>query len=132
MTLLTSDSARQVDAHDHPHASDHEHPHTHGWEAGERPPDGGPVVLDIGDGIGALLVHLPDDRYGSELHVRVPGTEGPTIHTGVWRRRLGERETVVAVFPELSAGTWAIVDGDGNDGLLVEIGDGRATELTIR
>ena len=113
------------DGHDHPG------PGSTGWAAGERPPDGGPVVLDIGGGYGALLVHLPDDRFGTELHVRRPGSAGPTVHTGVWRRWIGPTESVVAVFPELPAGPWALLADDGAERTLVTVPDGSVVELRM-
>ena len=55
------------------------------------PPAGGPVVVDIGDDVGALIVATSiRPGWDSELHVRRDG-ETHTTHTGIWERRLGDR-----------------------------------------
>jgi hypothetical protein len=115
-------------AHDHPHEHPHEHPHAEP-EAG-TPPPAGPVVLDIGDGVGALVVHLPDDRAGTELHLRAEGR--PPIHTGVWPRPTGRGTPVVAVFGELAEGSWAILDDHGRAVRDVVVAGGRVTEVDLR
>ncbi len=114
-------------AHDHVH-DDHVHDE-HEHEAG-APPAGGPVVVDIGDDVGALVVHVGADRIGQELHVRRPGRTD-TTHTGIWERRIGRRAVVVAVFPALAEGDYAILDRDGHAILDVEITGGQVTELSM-
>jgi hypothetical protein len=93
------------------------HTHDHGHRpAGETPPAGGPVVLDIGDDIGALIVYVlgedprGDDVVGHELHVRRVGSKGGTIHTGIWRRNIADRDDVIAIFPELVTGHYDVFD----------------------
>jgi hypothetical protein len=90
----------------HTHAHDHSH-----RPAGETPPAGGPVVLDIGDDIGALIVYvLGDDMVGHELHLRRVGSHGGTTHTGIWRRNIADRDDVIAIFPELATGHYDVFD----------------------
>jgi hypothetical protein len=102
----------------------HPHGHVHG------PPDGAAAVLDIGGGIGALVVHLDRSHLGTELFVRSAGhPEAATTHTGVWARTVGGREHVVAVFPELEQGDYDILDPDGTPVQVVTITDGRVTEV---
>jgi hypothetical protein len=108
---------------EHAHERHHHHP------AGERAA-GGPVVLDIGDNRGALIVYLDRGRIGTELHVRRPG-EVVTTHTGVWERRVGAHRPVAAVFPSLAAGTYTIVGDDGGQWATVDIGDGAVTETAL-
>ena len=98
--------------HDHDDLDPHDHPGGHGHEAGV-PPAGGPVVVDIGGDVGALVVHVDASRVGQELHVRRPG-EAATTHTGIWERRLGSRAVVVAVFP--AARFVALAARAGRDG----------------
>ena len=124
-----------LDPHDHPggHGHDdldpHDHPGGHGHEAGV-PPAGGPVVVDIGGDVGALVVHVDASRVGQELHVRRPG-EAATTHTGIWERRLGSRAVVVAVFPALVEGGYAVLDRAGEAVLDVEIIGGEVREITL-
>jgi hypothetical protein len=106
----------------------HDHPHHH-FPAGEQAA-GGPVVLDIGDDRGALIVYLPPARIGTELHIRAAGAV-VTTHTGVWERPLGTRRPVAAVFPSLALGRYTIVADDGSDWCGVDVVPGSVTETTL-
>lgn len=112
------------------HHHDHTHPGGAVHEAGQ-PPSGGPVVLDIGQDVGALIVQLDPDLVGTELHVRQPGHEH-TTHTGVWERELGQHRAVVAIFPALTEGPYAILDGNGGPVCDVTIVGGHVTERDLR
>jgi hypothetical protein len=117
--------------HEHPHSHEHSvsHEHTHAPEAG-TPPQGGPVVVDVGDGVGALIVHTDPAWLGHELHVRRDG-ETHTTHTGVWEREVGDRQVVVAVFLALDEGVYALLDLDGRPMTPVTIESGRVGELSL-
>jgi hypothetical protein len=108
---------------------DHDHDHHHHYPAGEQAA-GGPVVLDIGDDRGALIVYLPPARIGTELHIRGAGAPA-TTHTGVWERPLGARRPVAAVFPSLPLGRYTIVAEDGSDSCGVVVASGTVTETTL-
>ena len=112
--------------HDHPH----DHPTVHEHEAG-LPPQGGPVVVDIGGDVGALIVRLAHELLGTELHLRQDGWTH-TVHTGVWDRPLGDRMVTVAVYPALVRGTYEILDGVGGVRRIVAIEGGHVTELDLR
>jgi hypothetical protein len=115
------------------HTHQHHHPdHPDGvvHEAGQ-PPSGGPVVLDIGKDVGALIVQLDPGLVGTELHVRQPGRDH-TTHTGVWERELGQHRAVVAIFPALTEGPYAILDGGGDPVCDVAILGGQVTERDLR
>lgn len=72
-------------------------------------PRGGPVMLDIGGDIGALILTLPDSLADTEIHISPAGVDGPTAeHTGVHPRTLGGRTRQVAVFPSLTAGAYQL------------------------
>jgi hypothetical protein len=88
------------------------------------------VVLNIGDGFGALIVHLDAEWFGQELHVRRPG-ETATTHTGVWERDLNGRAVTVAVFPELTVGSWLLLGRSGEVWRELEIIDGWPVELDV-
>jgi hypothetical protein len=70
--------------------------------------------LDIGDGVGALIVPMPVDLVGDELFIRPAGASTSTTHTGIWERSINGRGVVVAVFPELPSGAYELVMPDGN------------------
>ena len=114
------------------------HTHTHDGQththppAGEHPPAGGPVVLDIGDGVGALIVHLPARLIGQELFLRPDPADPATIHTGIWERTANGRTMVVAVFAELLAGTYTLVDPDGGVDRTVTVDAGAVHEIHLQ
>ena len=107
----------------------HDHDHHHHYPAGEQAA-GGPVILDIGDDRGALIVYLDRGRIGTELHLRLPG-DVATTHTGVWERRVGAHRPVAAVFPSLAAGTYTIVGDGGDQWATVDVGGGAVTEMAL-
>lgn len=93
---------------------------------------GGPPVLDIGGDIGAMVVLMEPAAAGTELHLR-SADEPPTfVHTGVWTRPHGTASVTAAVFPELVAGTYWVLDTDGHDVRPVVIGGGELTEIDLR
>jgi hypothetical protein len=113
------------------------HTHTHGdghghWPAGETPPAGGPVVLDIGDDVGALIVYvIGDDVVGHELHVRRVGSSAGTTHTGIWRRNIADRDDVIAIFPELIAGNYEVLNLQGGVSGTTFVPGGAIAEMIV-
>ncbi len=69
------------------------------------------VVLDIGQGIGALIIYTTEALRGYQIDVSLKGN--PTakrVHTDVLERRIGGRLVCAAVFAELPEGeyiTWS-------------------------
>ena len=116
--------------HTHPHALDHPDDQPHEHEAGQ-PPIGGPVVVDIGGDVGALIVWLGRERLGGELHLR-QATWHHTVHTGIWDRPLGDRLVTVAVYPALVEGTYEIVDADGSTVHHVTVDGEKVAETDLR
>lgn len=100
-------------------------------EAHSHTVNGGPVVLDIGGDIGALVVYTAAELLGTEIEVqRIDGEEDP-IHTEVHRRRLGGEEVYAGVFAQLSSGSHRFTSGPGA-GTVVTIAGGSVTELDWR
>lgn len=89
---------------------------------------GGPPALDIGDGIGAMVVLVGDDRLGTELFLESE-LDGRSLHTGVWRRQLGDRVVAAAVFCELAEGRYRVIDAADRT---VAIRSGEVAELDLR
>ena len=116
--------------HTHPHAHDHPDDQPHGHEAGQ-PPMGGPVVVDIGGDVGALIVRLDRSRLGGELHLR-QATWDQTVHTGIWDRPLGDQLVTVAVYPALVEGTYEILDDAGSTVYHVTVEGGKVAETDLR
>jgi hypothetical protein len=101
---------------------DHHHPRAHG----------GAAVLDIGGDVGALVVLLDPDTEGIELHLRAAGETGSTIHTGVWERHQGGGHVTAALFHELTAGTWFVLDDHGDDVTAVTVTGGALATVDLR
>jgi hypothetical protein len=90
------------------------------------------VVLDIGDGVGALLLYTPDAYRGHEIEVSPVGNDVVRTHTAVLERRVAGRTLCAAVYPALAAGEWRIW-GNGPerpDRILIE--DGGVAEVDWR
>ncbi len=68
------------------------------------PAPSGPAVLDIGGGIGALLVIVPAALLHTEPEVSPLDQPGAHTHTGVHARLLRGKSLLVALFPSLAAG----------------------------
>lgn len=93
---------------------------------------GGPPVLDIGGDIGAMVVLMDPATAGTELHLRSEHDPPIAVHTGVWTRPQGTAMVTAAVFPELVAGNYWVLDADGHDVRAVVIGGGELTEIDLR
>ncbi len=74
---------------------------------------GGPPVLDIGGEIGAMVVLMEPATAGSELHLRSEHEPPIAVHTGVWTRPHGAATVTAAVYPELVAGRYWVLDAAG-------------------
>lgn len=113
------------EGHLHTHEGDHEHGH-------EVAPLGGPVVLVIGDDVGAMIVWMDHVALGTELFLRPDSDPTITTHTGVWTRQMGDRDVVVAVFAELVEGRYGVLDHEGAVTTSIEIVGGSIAELDLR
>ena len=78
-------------SHDHPHPHDHHH-HDHDEVRIQ------PVVLDLGEGVGALIVHTDPELLGTEVDISPAGDDGNRQHKEVLRRMLGPQVATVLVY----------------------------------
>ncbi|HEX4980980.1 MAG TPA: hypothetical protein VFV63_04745 [Ilumatobacteraceae bacterium] len=93
---------------------------------------GGPPVLDIGGDIGAMVVLMDPATAGTELHLRSEHEPPVAVHTGVWTRPHGTAMVTAAVFAELVAGHYWVLDPDGHDVRQVVIAGGELTQIDLR
>jgi hypothetical protein len=87
------------------------------------------VVLELGDEVGALIVHTDAAMHGVEVEISPDGADDHRSHKEVLERRAGGRPAFTAVFDGLAAGRYTLwVDGAprARD---VEIEGGRIAEL---
>ena len=119
-------------AHRHTPSADHRHPH--GPDTAESYPHvrGGPPVLDIGGDIGALEAVLPAGAAGTELHLWSEHEPPIEVHTGVWNRTHAANPLTTAVFAELLAGTYHVLDGDGSASKPIVIRGGELSRIDLR
>lgn len=93
------------------------------------PSHSGSVVLDVGEGIGALVLHTSADLLGVEVDVigLTPGTT--STHALVRPRLLLHATTHAAVYPGLPAGRYQVIGVGSQQDQDLEIIGGRVTEL---
>lgn len=110
---------------------------------GENPYAGqGPVLLDIGGDIGAVVVRMPAELAGTEVEIHPEGADaggahhggaphgqGHVPHVAVVARPLGDTVVHSLVFPEVRQGRYRLAPrGGGRGGLSVEVVGGRVSE----
>jgi hypothetical protein len=91
------------------------------------PSGSGTVVLELGPGAGALVLHTPAELNGAEIEISVAGTTGPRTHSMVRTRLVPAGTRYAAVYPGLAPGDYTIWDHDGAALTTVTITDGAAT-----
>ena len=80
---------------------------THHHDLG--PSDPGTVVLDIGAGLGALVIYTTAEQLGLEIEISPGEADGATrTHAAVRARNLGDRTIYGVVYPSLAEGTYTI------------------------
>jgi hypothetical protein len=73
------------------------------------PSSSGSVVLNVGPGVGALVLHTPASLDGREIEISPCGIpEARRTHSQVRERRAGGSVQYAAVYPELAAGDYTI------------------------
>jgi hypothetical protein len=111
--------------------SRHAHPHLHPPEAHNAAAGQGPVLVDVDEGHGALVLLAPG-RLGAEIELSplpADGIPGPRTHVAVLARPLGETRVHAAVYPSLPAGRWLVHDPDDDAVVLaVDVPGGTVTQ----
>jgi hypothetical protein len=74
------------------------------------PSSAGSVILDLGAGVGALILDTPAELTGREIEISPvgPGTGAHRTHSLVRERRTGAGPHYAAVYPSLPAGEYTI------------------------
>ena len=115
-------TARAGGEHDHDHGHHHDG-HGHQHEAGN-----GPTVLDIGDDVGALVLHTSADLVGAEIEISPDGAPQHRRHVAVHTREYPGGTAYAAVYYGLTAGTYELWAADGSVALTVRIKGNTITE----
>jgi hypothetical protein len=121
----------------HPHGQPHEHPHSYDAGAGPPPkpaearptrPSQG-VFVDVGEGIGALVLYADADREWLEPEIHPLDEPDRRQHVWVLERVVVSGSVYAAVFPSLPEGRYGVCSPDGTAGVQhVDIAGGKVTE----
>lgn len=90
------------------------------------------VVLDIGEGIGALILYTREELCGRQIDVSPQGNNARRTHTDVLERRMNGQPVFAAVFPTLPADTYTVWGRNQQIVGSVTIASGEVTELDWR
>jgi hypothetical protein len=100
-------------------------------ESQPGPSEGGSVVLDIGEGVGAAIVHAPPALAGVEMEIRSVGAPWDGRHVAIRARRLPAAVIHAALFDSLRPGAYEVrLRGADHPGSIstFEVLGGRVTE----
>lgn len=89
-------------------------------------------VLDIGDGVGALVIYTMPALGGREIEVSRTDGDGARMHTEVHERHLSRQPVFAAVFAALPEGTYRIWTDDPRLPQAVTIRGGEVAEVDWR
>lgn len=85
-------------------------------------------MLELGPGVGALIVHTGPDRQGEEIEIAPAAGNGARTHAEVRERRLAGTNVYCAVYHGLPAGDYTVAYGAGLEPT-VTVNGGAVTEL---
>ena len=75
---------------------------------------------------------VDNELEGTEVPIEWDRDPAKDVHTGVWRRNLGNDSVVVAVYPELVEGRYRVPALGGHATRHIDIVGGRIAELDLR
>ena len=86
----------------------------------------GTVVLELGAGLGALILHTPAALDGAEIEISL-GPGGRRTHSRVRPRHVPAGTRYAAVYPDLPAGCYTIWRDEGRPAATVTVTGGQVT-----
>jgi hypothetical protein len=86
------------------------------------------VVVDVGEGVGALVLHAAADREWLEPEIHPADDPSARQHVWVLERIVAAGSVYAAVFPSLPEGRYGICSPSGETAQEVEIVGGTVTE----
>jgi hypothetical protein len=88
------------------------------------------VVLELGPGVGALVLHTPQELDGREIEVSPRGDAAVgRTHSLVRPRTTGSGTRYAAVYPQLAAGTYTVWNDGATPVATVTIRGGQVTPV---
>jgi hypothetical protein len=111
---------------------DHEHDHGHVHaEPVLGPSTDGSVVLELGVGLGALVLYTEAELDGDEIDLFRRGEDRPFVHSAVRARDLVGGTVHAAVYPDVPAGEYVIAAHGAVGPLPVSVPGGLVTEVPV-
>jgi len=96
-------------------------------ESAAGPSGPGTVILELGPGVGALIVHTPAELDGREIEISRDDQGARRTHSQVRPRHMTTGTRYAAVYPDLSAGPYTIWADERRPAGRVVITGGRIT-----
>jgi hypothetical protein len=87
----------------------------------------GTVVLELGPGAGALILHVPPELNGAEIDISRADGRAPRTHSMVRPRHVPAGTRYAAVYPGLAPGDYTIWRDNGMAAVTVTVTEGAAT-----
>jgi hypothetical protein len=92
------------------------------------PSASGSVVLNLGPGTGALVLHAPQQLDGAEIEISLAGAASAHRTHSQVRQRLTKGGTqYAAVYPDLAVGDYTIWRDAGTPAFTITVHSGRVT-----
>jgi hypothetical protein len=97
-------------------------------ESAAGPSGPGTVILELGPGVGALIVHTPAELDGREIEISRDDDQGARrTHSQVRPRHMTTGTRYAAVYPDLAAGPYTIWADEQNPAGRIVITGGQVT-----
>jgi len=90
------------------------------------------VMLDLGPGVGALVLHTGADLHGVEIEISPSGDDGTRSHKQIHERPAGGRPLYAAVFDRLPAGEYTLWLDDRPLRRNVAVAGAAVTDLSLK
>ncbi len=90
------------------------------------------VMLELGEDLGAIVLHTGHELHGVEVEIAPAGSDGPRAHKQVHERPVGGRVLYAAVFDRLAPGTYTLWLGDRPLRRDVVVAGAAVTDISIQ
>jgi hypothetical protein len=90
------------------------------------------VMVDVGPGVGALIIYAGDGMRGQEIEISRAGHDSERVHTDLLRRRTARGFVYAAVFGSLAEGEYQLWHESQPSPVTLVIEGGQVTELDWR
>jgi hypothetical protein len=96
-------------------------------EAAAGPSGPGTVILELGAGVGALVLYTPAELDGREIEISPDNPGARRTHSQVRPRHMATGTRYAAVYPDLAAGPYTVWADEQHPAGRVDIAGGRIT-----